>query len=118
MGDIHSTVICRANNVFLPPWIWKIQRVSFGKTHSITHPAVELVNGNGIWFLFGVQLPPDRHHRCVQLMKRCAWRRKNKTLLRFMTLCRSREFAESFYAEGGMGRRWDHKALLKVCPTE
>ena len=91
-------------------WRWKR-----GCVHRFEGPAlVYLDHPDKMFYLFGRYGNQHEHAADVKKMERVKRFIRTRKLRRFLRLCRSREFNEYFYAEGRMGRGWDHAKILSM----
>jgi hypothetical protein len=84
---------------------WRI----LGNLHRIDGPAIITGDGDKEWWIWSTQYTKEEYERKVASLKKLFGSLKMK---RFLQLTRrNKQFVESFYAEGGMGRKWDFARL-------
>jgi hypothetical protein len=95
-------------------WYWN------GRCHRWDGPAYVSSTTPGdvdMWWWRGDLVSEEEHRRCRKIAEKvqkwCARRWRWRETRKFVRLCRSREFVEHWYGEGGMGRRWDLTGLEK-----
>ena len=67
------------------------------------------------FFLFGRRCDDQHDHAtAISKMERVKRFIRTRKLRRFLRLCRSREFNELWYGEGGTGRKWDHASIMRM----
>lgn len=113
-------VVCRAEyleyraiwrNGLLVRYLFYREKAAMINRHHPTKPAMMHRSGSHLWYWAGEKVTEERH---IQIRQRLIRQMRWLKMRRFLRLCKSREFVETFYAPTGLGGQWAKQQLKKT----
>lgn len=117
-NNITPSVVCiKPYTEYRAVWLYGVLHqykftTNNGVIHHYSKPALMRLDGSFRWYWMGKEVTAEKH---IEIRKRIVRQMRWLKTRRFLKLCKSKAFVETFYSPESMGGRWAKKQLSHVC---